>query len=500
MGVIYKLKPEIKDFILKEKNNNLAISCRKLSILLGEKFGVKVSKSSINQIFKESGLSMPVGRRQKKKRQSREVEGFGAILLFAADALIGGCSQMAEAIGRKLGIPSLKVFPGLASMLCQDFSPETWLFSLFGEGKPAEGGASFQEDLKNAESGYADLAFIINKSFQEVRGVKLVLSDASAFYMDGQSHTLWPVPYIPFDFCTTLCDSMVYIKKVLTNNSPFILHFAQGEGEIPADFFDFLSALEGKRRYILQFVFYDHNLKELGNLRLPQANKFFWIFGLKPQQYQACARLKQIGEYRPYDFQPLQAQFYVADAEVILSQHIDNIAVTFRGCAVKKDKEGKPFFMLSNLPYEQGFAEKVADLYLNHWPNMAEGFQDAQRKIEFFAYTAATPGPSLQAYIDSSGRSGKDVSSVLANYLKGLDFFVRRYFLPSGYESSDFSTTKERFFSLKTRIRQEKDCLAATFLTPPGYPFRNDLAYAVSRVNERSIILPAGKRLWLRLE
>ncbi len=69
MGVIHKLKPEIIKFILDNKQANPHLSCRRLTVLLLEKFQVEVSKSSINAIFKENNLSMPVGRRQKPKKK-----------------------------------------------------------------------------------------------------------------------------------------------------------------------------------------------------------------------------------------------------------------------------------------------------------------------------------------------------------------------------------------------------------------------------------------------
>lgn len=67
MGVIYKLKPEIKDYIMRVQSEKPDFGCRKISVLLTDKFQIKVSKSSINSVIKTAGLSMPVGRRQKKK-------------------------------------------------------------------------------------------------------------------------------------------------------------------------------------------------------------------------------------------------------------------------------------------------------------------------------------------------------------------------------------------------------------------------------------------------
>lgn len=69
MGVVHKLKPEVIKFILDNKQANPHLSCRSLNALLLEKLQVEVSKSSINAIFKQNNLSMPVGRRQKPKKK-----------------------------------------------------------------------------------------------------------------------------------------------------------------------------------------------------------------------------------------------------------------------------------------------------------------------------------------------------------------------------------------------------------------------------------------------
>ena len=59
----YKIKPEIRDFIVNEAKDRPCLGCRKLANLIQEKFGLEVSKSSISAILKEEGLSKPVGRR-----------------------------------------------------------------------------------------------------------------------------------------------------------------------------------------------------------------------------------------------------------------------------------------------------------------------------------------------------------------------------------------------------------------------------------------------------
>lgn len=89
MGVVHKLKPEVLSFIIENKKNNPALSCRNLTALILEQLKTKVSKSSINAIFKENNLSMPIGRRCKQKKKKFNlsplpvIEGTKAVTLVA---------------------------------------------------------------------------------------------------------------------------------------------------------------------------------------------------------------------------------------------------------------------------------------------------------------------------------------------------------------------------------------------------------------------------------
>jgi hypothetical protein len=74
MGVVYKLKQEVVDYIVNQKKDIPQISCRKLADLVSEKFQVTVSKSSINSILKNSQLSSPVGRRGKADKKEKKFE------------------------------------------------------------------------------------------------------------------------------------------------------------------------------------------------------------------------------------------------------------------------------------------------------------------------------------------------------------------------------------------------------------------------------------------
>jgi len=58
----YKLKDEIKQFILEKKKIDPKFSCRKIVSLIKDHFNIDLSKSTINAIIKENSLSNKVGR------------------------------------------------------------------------------------------------------------------------------------------------------------------------------------------------------------------------------------------------------------------------------------------------------------------------------------------------------------------------------------------------------------------------------------------------------
>lgn len=62
MGVVYKFRKEVIDFVLQQKRTDYDLGCRQLAVLTSEKFKIQVSKSSVNAIIKNANLSNSVGR------------------------------------------------------------------------------------------------------------------------------------------------------------------------------------------------------------------------------------------------------------------------------------------------------------------------------------------------------------------------------------------------------------------------------------------------------
>lgn len=421
MGVVYKLKQEVINFILEEKKAQPNISCRKLTLKIQEKFQTKVSKSSINKIFKNAGLSMPVGRRIKKRRIRMDIAK-----------------------------------PLLLNQL------------------PKEEKCPISIILKSAE-------YLIGGSdLREVRCFKINLSDNSEVYLDGQLHSVWENREIPFDFSTTYCSAKSYIDKL-------VLFTAPGYNEPPEAFFNLIKGLTEGDKKLSKITLYNNKLEELENTPFSNSENLGLVFGLWPWQFITCRNIKNFGEFRPYHFAPLSKDFYIAELELSLTQPIAQKQVTLKGFALKKCREDNiNLLILGDLHNQADKPEHMVELYLSHWPNIEEGFQDFSHKIELFSYNIESQGVMS---LDSTDLAKLD-------QLELSDSYVRWYFLPKDYRKLDFLATKKRFYDLEADLIPEQSYVLVKFKLPPEYPHLKDLTYACHRMNERQIISPDKKRLW----
>lgn len=561
MGVIYKLRSEIKEYILEEKKNKPILSCRGLEALVQKRFNLKVSKSSINSLMKEAGLSMPAGRTRKKRRRKPQIKQLieapaetavekvaeeisvekiapepvkppveapiekpsemppapveieealpsempctGAILLKVADYLIGGSVQMVEAIKNRLNLPDkdlLTKTEGLIYRSLFDIAKEDELktfWALLNKKITPETLMQYLNELQEVRELPLDIFEVISQLFKEVRCVKVTLSEGTIFYLDGQLHTVWSTPQIPYAFSTALYNIRSYIKKYFYSDSTCMLFMVPGYDAPTKEFFDFILSLEAKEKSISKLSLYDHKFEEIEAIPLSQTKKRPFVFGLWPWQFGQFRSVKLLGEFKPCPFECLKKELYLANIELELLQPTTSKRVTLRGFALKTNLNEKTrLVILSNLSFDEFNRENLAELYLSHWPNLEEGFQDFSRKIELFTYTASSFHSFFSPESFNLHREAlPDLSTLFNSCLKVLDLYVRRYILPSGYEELDFSTVKERFYHLKAQLKQEKNYSFLTFQPPQGFPFLKDLEYACRRINEREIILADGKRL-----
>lgn len=239
-------------------------------------------------------------------------------------------------------------------------------------------------------------------------------------------------------------------------------------------------------------------MEELETIRVTEANKKYCLFGLWPWQFERYRKIKVNNEYKAIYFEPWQHDFYVAEAEIELLQPKISQRVTLRGIALKRSPEGKiKLIIATNMPADKYSLEALVFSYLNRWPEPEKSFSDFSHKIELFTYTASSHKVFSTENLAKEIKEPLDIKLAWDYYLNGLDLFLRGHILPSEYQELDFSTTKQRFYQLKARIRAKKDYQWVSFTLPGDYAFSPHLLYACQRLNEKDLILPEGKRLWL---
>ncbi|MBP7835980.1 MAG: hypothetical protein KA022_00710 [Candidatus Omnitrophica bacterium] len=672
MGVIHKLKPAVKNFILEQKNKNPALSCRKLSALVLDNFKVEVSKSSINMIIKEAGLSAPIGRTPKKKkhhiampqlpvlledtsakeaeearriekekwqklaeeeRKRREeiqeaeeenkarsgaekraqeeaeklareaaektrtaekerleqeakkkaeeeavrkteeenrirtetekrakeeaekeslrkkeeadrltkeaeekarleedkkrqeararqadeakeaslrpegvksavsfnidrfaqIDNTGLILLKAADSIIGASQRIAAAVKGRLGstegdfnavIENLIYLP----LLKEAISP------------PAMDKLSAcLKEIESIKVMNLDILRIITLCLQEVRCVRMILSDGENVYLDGQMYSVWSSPHIPYDFVSPIHNLKKYINKYFNEGQPLVLFNAPGYDMPSSEFFSLLAAFDAQSSSISNMILYGNKFNELEVIPVTSAKKRFIIFGLWPWQFTECRKVKNIGQFRRLHLEPQNSDFYIADIEMSLSHPRLGRQVSLSGCAVKTSLSEKTrLVILSNLSSGDKSSEELAATYLNHWPNLDEAFQDYSHKIELFTYAANSQRFFSAEKLNPQLDHVLSVEELLRNYLLALDAYVRWYLLPSGYADKELALIKERFYDLEIQLAGNNESRLAGFILPPEYSFGKDLGYLCHRLNEKEVVFSDGLKLYFK--
>jgi hypothetical protein len=506
MGSVHKLKPEIVEFVLKRKQNQPDLSCRNLAELASQKFNFIVSKSSVNSLLKKNELSLPVGRRVKKKKGIIEATGLGLFFLKSADALLGASMAISRILAQNNKRPVAENQAYVDYMLYAPIfkesdkywlSPKSGLWALINKKIRPEAISSYLLQLQGFKSISQDIAREISKLAQEVRCIKLILKDKQEYFIDAQMHAVWSKSQVPLAFSATLENVRKTVNQVFIKQEPCVLFMAPGYDKPTPELFRFMSNLEGSGQDLDKIVLFDEKLAELETIKCENKQKNYFVLGLWPWQFSDFRKVKSTGEFKYYYFEWLKEDLYVASTEIEITQPDVNQSVTLRGYAIKQSPEEKiRLVILSDIPLEKINAKELVDLYLGHWSNLEEGFQDFSRKIERQVKLQPDDWQPLRAYI-TLGNSNCGIERIFDQYAMLLHAYVRRYFLPQSYEKSDFLSVKNAIYNLKAKARFHKSNLLINFLINDDYSHLKGLKYACCRVNERQIILPDKSRIWM---
>jgi len=670
MGFIHKLRPEVRDFILEQKKTTPSLSCRDLTSLILEQFHINVSKSSINAIFKENNLSMPIGRRQKLKKKKfnmpvlpiiegikaitlvaqpsravvnsslRGAEGdeantkneiasaptahrndkndtelpkadetakeeprleekrvkeaeiwaiklledehnrlegtitkytttchsdpernakgknldeaeilrsaaacpersrrglpqddktgisqqslsleqekpdrecTGVVLLKAIDYLVRGSAQLSEAIQRRLGSPKEEVEAFTQALIFQGILGNTpgALSSVPRDEINADKLSAYLVQLRELESMKLDLSRLAENIWTEVRGMKMHFIDGNIVYLDAQMRTVWPTPYIPYDFSATITTVKDSVHRYFFKDGNLVLFMAPGYDVPTKEFFTLLLNFNSKDKTADNLILYGNKLDELENIALDPEEGRNLLFALWPWQWTAYRKVQRIGEFSLHHIDCVDKDFYLAEIEIELIEPTARRSSALKGCAIKLNLAEKIRLVVLSTDEAKSLVS-LADSYLCRWPNLDEGFHDFSRKIELFNYLGESQQSFAYADLPMALASGSqtivlqpigksepaDLKSIFSGYAEALDAYLRRHFMPSGYDKIEFSLTKGRFYNQKAQLIQAKGKMRCFLTVAHDYAYAKDLEYICHRLNERDIRADNGQRIY----
>jgi hypothetical protein len=221
------------------------------------------------------------------------------------------------------------------------------------------------------------------------------------------------------------------------------------------------------------------------------------IFGLWPWQFTSSRKVKKIGDFKQKYVKEIDRDLYLGEIEIDLFRASLNQSITLKGCAVKTDLKAKIRLVILNSSQEAMELDQLAGIYLSHWPNFEEAFQDFSRKIELFTYA----GNEQKFFskdifgLDTTGLT-MELSEIFANYVRMLDAYLRWHFLPADYIEKDFSSTSECFYKIPVKLINSQNRVKVRTLVSQDYQFLKDLEYLNCRMNERRVKANSEKVFW----
>ncbi len=490
MGVIHKLKPEVIDFVLQKKSTQPNLSCRILAAVASEHFQAKISKSSVNTLFKDKGLSMPIGRRRKPKRGIQEANGLGVFILKAADYLCGGTKTLLEIIRKKglnidgstlADLEYLLYAPLFSAWEKGKINPYSGLWVLLNQQfailpRPSE----FQKKILALDLTEADHQAILD-SCRIVKNAKIDLNGKS-FYIDSRMHTLWPQD----NLAPSLAFPLAALTERIFSEQFITLFMAPGYKKPAKELFDFLAWVEQKVP--------NESISNLKNVQSVNVQSKTGVFAIWPWQFLDYRKIKSQAEFKKFRFEPLYKDFLAAEAEIELTQPIDNSKVVLKGCLLKDEQSLKqPLIILASQPMP---AEELAKIYLSRWPNLDESFRDLSQKIESHSQQKDPAAGFVLFNPDDLKSKALKIDKFLELYLERLDAFVITYLFPKSYKNKDFALQKENFYALSGRKIKKSAEVNIVLNLPTDYPYSAQLYYALRRLNEARVMLAGQGQVW----
>jgi len=482
-----KLTPEIKFLILKEKKRNPLLGCRKLSLLLEDKYSLKVSKSLINKVLVSEGVKEKKGRKSEFPFLKRKkVDNCGLLLLKSAESDICLSQILEESIG--LVFPHYS--PDKLEYLIDYFTYNSILKSLGEEDltlfsnldKPLSAKVlrCFLNKFQKEELSYLlkeELSFFL----KEVHSLRITFQNGFSIYIDPEFRSLWrEKEAVPSAFFLPFIKVKEKLKKISEGETIFIILGISCFGKFPLSFIQLLKSLPtgvkslevvGRRAQVLE------------RLNIPS---FDFILGFLPQEIVAKGGVQRISPFFNFKIPGLEERIYAGEFKIKSSQLIDIKEVRKRFVLIKRQrKEDFCWGIFTNTNFS---LERLVKFYTLAFPYLERGLLRDLELINHFSLNKIPPFLEEKVSSFISLLNSGNFFTILGEFLK--DYFYHKYLLGKAKSFKNW----ESIFKLKGRISKKKPGFLRVFLEEAGF-----LQEILAFLNEADIFFRQRKIIFFSL-
>lgn len=544
MGVVYKLKKEIVDFVLQQKKANNKISCRSLSDIVQKEFQIHISKSSINEILKSANLSSPVGRRTSLNKKSTKFklpsdkintlfqkhELNNSILKKPKDGHFVQKQEgyiLHDAFGIifiKLAFLEIKCFEIISKLMhsvenCPELlkKNEIWEYIVFKQFFESEEKNWFIEGYKDISSKEIieqainnewilkkEFFIDISEYFLEVSFIKIVLDKGNDLWIDSEMISVWtkPVKRKTRTSLTIFLSDMVKmfignVQSVVLYNYFMDNNLKGAQSSIfPNEFKDFVGFFENFPEYhVKKIVLYNQELRELAAFdSFPNVKRNF-ITAILPCQIDFSVFLKyeKIRKKEEISLKGMaKCLFWEEDIAIFPNedfQKLGNIRMF-----LLRELQGKDAFLaiISNIEKKKANARDIITEYFLRWPNFQNnyGLNLVRNSKEIFK----APSSIINSDEEKWGEFGDDLT--LSSFLKFLGNHLRRHLQEIYFPSRNEAFINEILATnaISGSFNSEDNSKMVLYVSAKDNLFPV-VQYAATRINERNILDKNGNRI-----
>ncbi|MEW6008355.1 MAG: helix-turn-helix domain-containing protein [Candidatus Omnitrophota bacterium] len=509
-----RINNEIEKFIVEQKKLNSSLSCRALSSLIADKFNQKISKSSINQLLKEKGLSSAIGRPVKAKSKetsiSFEVDCAGAYFLKGMDELVSLSLILRQFSRNVLPNSNSKVmeYKNNVALYSPVFHPAGLekLDEYSGNGLwqiSSEGNKFHKSSIIRYLEKIEQLDIIPNI----MRGIELGIDfvnliaiqpkNGPNFFIDPGCHLIWFKPVINLAYTLPIIKAQELISDVLFNNKPLILLSSRPYQPLVEDLVYFFKAWNGEPDYQMKAVrLLDVNANQVYRIDKVPLKRRDFIFAVLPWQIPNLRLPERKNIPMRVNLGPFLEEFILESSELNFTQRIDNKSLKLRTILLNNTSLHPRLCLFTNIPNLEKSDAEIADSFLQRWPNMEEGFEDMLKKAEYASLGKSYNINNINKLRINFPQEELDFKSLFLFLLENLNKFCQLRFFPSTSQIVNFQEMREKIYSLPGMVSQTEKAKIVHIKYPSGFAFQSGVSFACRRFNEDEIFIN-NKRIFL---